>query len=403
MPDGHRAAASSSVRIAQDGCGRRVRDIALVADKDSSEEPFFSSDERTLVTQPSVLPSSRSDDPPTQPLTDRHRAHSTEAGASPRETMAPAPSLSIAPDEPLRSPITERHEASPQSATQSAVISNEDLSPWERLKPRLWTAARYALLGFAGYMALILLVLIPLFRFVDPPGSALMLRRFVTGTAIDRRWVDLDQISPRLVRAVIVSEDGRFCDHSGIDLEAIEQAIRSSGDGAPRGASTISMQVIKNLFLWPDKSYIRKVIELPLTLVMEAMWPKWRVAEIYLNSAEWGPGIFGAEAAAQHHFHKSAARLTEQEAALLAASLPNPMIRDASDPGPQTARKARVIQSRVRAYGSVAQCVTSVQNAAPEPEEPKLRERRQLLKRPERPRPRREEPSGISGWTTEIQ
>ncbi len=134
------------------------------------------------------------------------------------------------------------------------------------------------------------------------------------------------------------------------------------------------------------------------------MWPKWRVAEIYLNSAEWGPGIFGAEAAAQHHFHKPAARLTEQEAALLAASLPNPMVRDASDPGPQTARKARVIQARVRAYGNVAQCVTSVQKAASEEEAaPKVRERRQLLKRPERQRPRREEPPGLGGWSTEVR
>ncbi len=126
-------------------------------------------------------------------------------------------------------------------------------------------AARYVLIGFGVYLAIVVLVLIPVFRFIDPPGSALMVRRFVTGTPIDRRWVDLDQISPRLVRAVIVSEDDRFCEHPGIDLVAMEQAIRTSSDAMPRGASTISMQLIKNLFLWPDKSYIRKLIELPLT------------------------------------------------------------------------------------------------------------------------------------------
>ncbi len=99
-----------------------------------------------------------------------------------------------------------------------------------------------------------------------------------------------------------------------------------------RGASTISMQVTKNMFLWSSKSYIRKIIELPLTLIMELVWPKWRTLEVYLNIAEWGPGVFGAEAAARHHFNLPAARLSERQAALLAAALPNPIVRDAGDP-----------------------------------------------------------------------
>jgi monofunctional biosynthetic peptidoglycan transglycosylase len=159
------------------------------------------------------------------------------------------------------------------------------------------------------------------------------------------------------VRAVIVSEDGRFCSHHGIDLDAIEDAIERSKGGIPRGASTISMQVTKNLFLWSSRSYLRKIVELPLTLLMELWWPKARILEIYLNIAEWGPGIFGAEAAAQHHFRRPASGLTEREAALLAAALPNPIRRDAGDPGPRTVRKAVVIQSRVRAAGDVAGCV----------------------------------------------
>jgi monofunctional glycosyltransferase len=154
-----------------------------------------------------------------------------------------------------------------------------------------------------------------------------------------------------------VSEDWTFCTHNGIDLEAIEQAIEKAGDGIPRGASTISMQVAKNMFLWPSKSYVRKAIELPLTLTMELMWPKRRILEVYLNVAEWGPGIFGAEAAAQHHFQKPASSLTAREAAQLAASLPNPFRRDAGDPGPQTARKAGVIMARMRIAGTAASCV----------------------------------------------
>lgn len=242
--------------------------------------------------------------------------------------------------------------------------------PW--WKTALWrdrfrTGLRYAAYAIAGYLALVL-VLIVLFRFVNPPGSMLMLRQLLTGTGIDRTWVPLGSISPHLVRAVVVSEDGRFCEHSGIDTAAIKEAIERASGGVPRGASTISMQVIKNLFLWNAKSYVRKVIEIPLTLFMEMIWPKWRVLEVYLNIAEWGPGVFGAEAAARHHFNKSASRLSEREAALLAAVLPNPVVRVAGSPGPQTSAKARVVQSRVRAYGAVATCVVSA--AAPTPAAP---------------------------------
>ena len=219
-------------------------------------------------------------------------------------------------------------------------------------------AARIAGRALGAYLALVLALLV-VYRFVDPPASTLMLFQGLTGTEIRREWVDLQDVSPHLVRAVLVAEDGRFCEHRGIDLAAMEEAIEKAADGVPRGASTISMQVIKNLFLWQSKSYVRKVLELPLTLLMEVLWPKSRILEIYLNIAEWGPGVFGAEAAAQYHFSKPASKLGEREAAQLAASLPNPMIRDAGDPGPRTARKASVIQSRVRAGGDVAHCIYS--------------------------------------------
>jgi monofunctional glycosyltransferase len=216
---------------------------------------------------------------------------------------------------------------------------------------------RYAAYGIGGYLAFVVFLIFA-YRIINPPGSTLMLFRLLGGTAIERTWVPLERISPNLVRAVIVAEDGRFCEHWGIDVEAIRDAIRRSGDGTPRGASTISMQVTKNLFLWPSKSYVRKVIELPLTLLIEVVWPKRRILEIYLNVAEWGPGVFGAEAAARHHFRRPASRLGEREAALLAASLPNPVRRDAGDPGPRTSSKARVIQARMHVSGPVAACVT---------------------------------------------
>jgi monofunctional biosynthetic peptidoglycan transglycosylase len=259
-------------------------------------------------------------------------------------------------------------------------------------KTRLYTFARYTGLGIAAYLALVL-VLIVLFRFVNPPGSMLMLTQLLTGTSIDRTWASFENISPALVRAVIVSEDGRFCEHSGIDTQAMKEAIDRASGGAPRGASTISMQVIKNLFLWNAKSYVRKVIEIPLTLIMELLWPKKRVLEVYLNIAEWGPGVFGAEAAARHHFNKSAARLDEREAALLAAVLPNPIARDAGAPNSQTSRKARVIQSRVKAYGAVASCLV-----APAPQRPPAAAKSQNIRKPQplRTQPRKKK---VDDWS----
>ena len=263
-----------------------------------------------------------------------------EAGIEPQFKAELEPQTAIE----IEAPAATR-DPQPAPAAQAAAHQS-----W--IKRAGWFAVRAA----AAYSAL-LIALVALFRFVDPPGSALMAIRRIGGTQIEQTWVPISTMSPHLVRAVVVSEDWTFCSHNGIDLEAIEQAIEKAGDGIPRGASTISMQVAKNMFLWPSKSYVRKAIELPLTLTMELMWPKRRILEVYLNVAEWGPGIFGAEAAAQHHFQKPASSLTAREAAQLAASLPNPFRRDAGDPGPQTARKAGVIQARMRIAGPVANCV----------------------------------------------
>jgi monofunctional biosynthetic peptidoglycan transglycosylase len=245
------------------------------------------------------------------------------------------------------------------AATQADNVPPAEVPPSGSSFPRLtWKwLSKAALVLVGGYFALVV-ALIFLYRFIPPPASTLMIYQWFSGTSIQRTWVPIESMSPNLIRAVVIAEDWGFCDHYGVDLVAIEKALEQAGEGKiPRGASTISMQVVKNLFLTQSKSYVRKGVEIPLTFVAEFFWSKKRMLEIYLNIAEWGPGVFGAEAAAQHHFSKSAAKLSEREAALLASVLPNPMIRDAGNPGRLTSKKATVIQSRMRAAGPVADCV----------------------------------------------
>ena len=207
-----------------------------------------------------------------------------------------------------------------------------------------------------GYAAL-LLTLVALYRFVDPPTSTLMLGQRLAGTTIRHRWAPLERISPNLRHAVIVSEDGSFCRHQGVDWGELAEAIDNMRDGVARGGSTITMQVVKNLFLWPSRSYVRKAIEIPMAYLIEAAWSKPRILEIYLNIAEWGPGIFGAEAASLHHFRKPPSLLSPREAALLAVSLPNPLEREAGSPGPGTVRLADNLQLRMRGSQAAAGCV----------------------------------------------
>lgn len=208
--------------------------------------------------------------------------------------------------------------------------------------------AKFIGLCFAGWIALIVALMI-VYRFVNPPISSLMLQQMLTGEAISHEWAALENISPNIVRAVVASEDGRFCEHNGVDFVAIKKVMDRAGSGnSMRGASTVSMQVVKNLFLWPSKSILRKAIEFPLTYVLELLWPKRRIMEVYLNIVEWGPGVFGIASASEFHFHKPAAQLSERDAARLAVALPNPIERNAGRPGPGTLRLAQYIQFRMR-------------------------------------------------------
>jgi monofunctional biosynthetic peptidoglycan transglycosylase len=187
-------------------------------------------------------------------------------------------------------------------------------------------------------------ILVP--RVLPPPVTFLMVSRSFEGEGLSYRWRSLDDISPRLVEAVIASEDATFCDHHGFDMKAIEKALKANERGGRiRGGSTISQQTAKNVFLWPGRDWIRKGLEAGYTVLIETLWGKRRVMEVYLNVAEWAPGVYGAEAAARHWFDKSAADLSPREAARLAAILPSPRRYNASAPGPYVRRRASRVQA----------------------------------------------------------
>ena len=191
---------------------------------------------------------------------------------------------------------------------------------------------------------------------VLPPVSTLMLGRWATGRSVERDWVPLERISPNLRTAVIMSEDGQFCRHAGVDWQALGTVL-DAANGPNRGASTIPMQVVKNLFLWPSRSVVRKGIEIPMALLIDLLWSKRRILEVYLNIAEWGEGVFGAEAAARSSFGRSAASLTPTQAALLVTALPNPRLRRPEKPTRRQAALARIVLLRMARGGEAAACV----------------------------------------------
>ena len=206
-------------------------------------------------------------------------------------------------------------------------------------------------------LALPILVLLAL-RWLDPPTSAFILTRQWEqlhggrAAAVHHRWVDFDRISPHLAVAVIAAEDQRFPDHFGFDLAAIHRALAHNARGRTvRGASTISQQTAKNLFLWSGRSYLRKGLEAGLTLGLEMLWPKRRILEVYLNLAEFGDGVFGARAAAERIFHTSPDRLSRQQAALLASVLPDPGGLDAGHPSVHVQQKARWVRAQMDRLG----------------------------------------------------
>lgn len=176
-----------------------------------------------------------------------------------------------------------------------------------------------------------------------------------------QKWVPLDQIAPVLQRAVIASEDSRFCQHHGVDWTELAVVLADEA-GPQRGASTLTMQLVRNLFLWPSRSYMRKMIEIPLALIVELVWSKRRILELYLNIAQWGDGLFGAEAAAQSYFGVAAAQLNQRQAIMMAASLPAPLLRHPQRPSLRQGRLAGRIKARIAAQKGLG-CLFLSQNA----------------------------------------
>ena len=180
-------------------------------------------------------------------------------------------------------------------------------------------------------LLLVCVILPPLsvvvYRFVAPPITLLMIERAIQGHGMDYRWRPLSQMAPVLPQAAVASEDARFCSHHGFDFQAIQKALQHDerDPGRLKGGSTISQQTAKNVFLWPGRDYVRKGLEAGYTVLIETLWGKRRIMEVYLNVVEFGPGIYGAEAASQHYFHEDAAQLTPGQAADLIAVLPKPL------------------------------------------------------------------------------
>ncbi len=219
-------------------------------------------------------------------------------------------------------------------------------APRRPKKPLPWL--KWIALSIGGFLVFSVLS-VAVHRFVPVPVTILMVERLALAHGIDHRWVSGDRISDNLKAAVIAAEDAKFCKHDGFDMDAIAKAEKyNATHKKKRGASTISQQTAKNVFLWPDRSWIRKGFEVYYTFLIEHMWPKDRIMTVYLNSVEWGPGIYGAEAASQHWFHHSAATLSKAEAAKLAAILPSPLKWKAAGSGKYVVKRSGKIQAAAR-------------------------------------------------------
>ncbi|MBU2278626.1 MAG: monofunctional biosynthetic peptidoglycan transglycosylase [Gammaproteobacteria bacterium] len=217
------------------------------------------------------------------------------------------------------------------------------------------------LLRLFRYALVLILSLVLIFAYVPVPYTGMMLERQLTAWwqakqnyQARHQWVPLSQISPHVLQAAVASEDQKFLDHNGFDMQAIEKALVYNSKGKKtRGASTISQQTAKNVFLWSDRSWLRKGLETGFTVLIEAVWGKPRILEVYLNSIEFGPGVFGVEAAAQRYFSTSAAKLTRQQAALLVTVLPNPHRLLLQRPSPYMVKRQQWVLKQMRQLRSI--------------------------------------------------
>jgi len=226
-----------------------------------------------------------------------------------------------------------------------------------RLLRRDLSLVEWVVVALVGLLVVLPVGLTLVYRVVPPPLTSVMALRIAEGQGAHRTWVALEDIAPAARFAVIASEDNQFCRHNGVDWQAFRMAFDAELDGGGRGgASTLTMQTARNLMLWPQRSYVRKALEVYVASLIDTLWPKRRVLEVYLNIAEWGPGIFGIEAAARHHFGVSAADLTQREAARLAVILPNPTELHATASTGHVVRQATVVSRRIGQLGPLLDC-----------------------------------------------
>lgn len=287
------------------------------------------------------------------------RSPGNGSGAPGKDT-APAPKKKA---RPKKKATTRRKRSAAVDATDAAPAP---VPRTRSQKRRKWTVSprvrRWAIRGcIAGVVAVLLFLAVSvgwvaLYRSVDPPGTFLMVQRYYSVPSNERQlswaWRDLGDISPHFAVAVLAAEDQRFPDHSGFDTVELQNAIAAWQEGERlRGASTLSQQTAKNLFLYPTRSFLRKGMEVWFTMLVEAMWPKRRILEMYLNIAEMGNGIYGAEAASQHYFGKPARDLTVDESARLASILPSPLKRSPLNPSEPVAKKQAWIRQQMHNLG----------------------------------------------------
>lgn len=249
---------------------------------------------------------------------------------------------------PKKKPASRK--AAPKKSARNSKAKTKKLTIWARVR-------RWAWRGVFGVIGLSL-AWIALYAIVPVPTTPYMISEMRRVGPIKHDWVDIEDITPDMARSVVAAEDANFCLHWGFDIAAIRTAIEAGGQ---RGASTLTQQVVKNAFLWHGRSYTRKALEALITPVVEAIWSKRRIVEVYMNVAEFDEGVFGVGAAAQHYFDTTPDKLTAQQAALLAAILPAPQQRSASRPGAFTQRRATSIRdgaATIRADGR-ADCFQS--------------------------------------------
>ena len=260
-----------------------------------------------------------------------------DAPPPPTPPPGPEPVDEVAPAAAAGAPDPSVEESA--LARSSAPSARRNTAPAQRgLAGRILRLVVVLLLVF-GLIGPILTVAV--YRFLPPPVTWLMVERSFQGQGFDRRWRSIDELSPQLTRSVIAAEDAKFCEHHGFDFQAMQKAMaHNERSGKVRGGSTISQQTAKNVFLWPSRDYVRKGLEAYFTVLIEGLWGKRRIMEVYLNSVEWGPGIYGAEAAALKNFGVGADRLSPAQAARLAAILPSPLKWQAAKPGPYVRKRS---------------------------------------------------------------